>query len=153
MAEAKLRHAPEDASALAARPSVVPAWRSRLAPYVAIGLGGLLGANARYVAGAWAASRWGTEFPWGTLTINVAGSLLLGFYLTLVTERFAGRATTRLFVATGFCGAFTTFSTFSYETVLLIQHGALPAALAYLATSIVLGIAAVVVGSLAAHAL
>jgi CrcB protein len=131
-------------------PDAADRFVDRLAPYLAISAGGIAGALARYVVGVWAATQWGTAFPWGTLLINVSGSFLLGFYLTYVTERAtergAGRATTRLFVATGFCGAFTTFSAMSYETVSLLQHGALPAALAYIAASVVLGLGAVAVG-------
>jgi CrcB protein len=124
-----------------------------LATHGAIGAGGLLGANARYFMGVWAAERWGTAFPWGTFLINVVGSFLLGFYLTLVTERFTGRAVTRLFVATGFLGAFTTFSTFGYETAMLLRDGSPAQALAYVAASLVVGVSGVIAGILAAHSL
>lgn len=145
--EAELAHAPEDVPERAAAH-----WRARLAPYAAISAGGLLGANTRYLAGQWAA-RWPGPLPWGTLLINVTGSLALGFFLTLVTERFIGRAVTRLFVATGFLGAYTTFSTFGVETITLAQHHRYGAALAYVAASLVLGLAAVVAGAAAARAL
>jgi CrcB protein len=148
IAEAELAEAPDDRAAPAS-----PGWRSRLATTTAVGLGGVLGANARYWVGVWVAERWGTAFPWGTLAINVSGSFVLGFYLTLVTERFAGRSTTRLFVATGFLGAYTTFSTFSYETVRLIQQGAVVPALAYVAASLIAGLVAGVAGVATAHAL
>jgi len=145
--EAELAHAPEDVPEPAgARAS------ARLAPYVAISAGGLLGANARYLAGQWAA-RWPGPIPWGTLLINVTGSLALGFFLTLITERFIGRAVTRLFVATGFLGAYTTFSTFSVETIMLAQHHCYGAAVSYVAASLALGLAAVVTGAAAARAL
>lgn len=152
VAEAELAQAPEDLPAVPARER----WLARLAPlapYAAISAGAVLGADVRYAVGLWAAGHWGAAFPWGTLLINVTGSLLLGFYLTLVTERFAGRATTRLFVATGFCGAYTTFSTFSYETVTLVQGGAVLAAVAYVLGSLALGLHAVGAGILAARAL
>ncbi|HET8523119.1 MAG TPA: fluoride efflux transporter CrcB [Thermomicrobiales bacterium] len=150
IAEAELAHAPEDREELLSSP-----WRlrERLATHGAIGAGGLLGANARYFMGVWAANRWGTAFPWGTFAINIAGSFLLGFYLTLVTERFTGRAVTRLFVATGFLGAFTTFSTFGYETVTLLQDGSPVRALSYVVASLVVGITGVIAGILAAHRL
>ena len=128
-------------------------WRQRAATPLAIGAGGFLGANARYLVGLWALERWGTAFPWGTLIVNVAGSFVLGVYLALVTERFAGRPATRLFVATGFLGAFTTFSTFSYEAVSLVSAGAPGAALAYVAGSLVIGLVAAAGGVLCAHAL
>ena len=150
VAEAELARAPEELPA-PAPPSAT--WSARLAPSVPISCGAVLGANARYFVGFWAAARWPGAFPWGTLLINVTGSLVIGFYLTLVTERFAGRATTRLFVATGFLGAYTTFSTFSYETVTLVRQGLVAAAIGYVAASLVLGLAAVVAGTLAAHAL
>jgi CrcB protein len=147
VAEAELGRAPGD------RPRPFRPWHPRLTTPTAIGLGGVLGANARYQVGIWAADRWGTVFPWGTLIINVTGSLVLGFFLTLVTERFSGRPTTRLFVATGFLGAYTTFSTFGYETVRLLQDGDLLRALANVVASLTLGIAAVFLGIAAARAL
>lgn len=146
--EAELPHAPSDA----AEAPIAP-LRARLTPHVAIGLGGLFGANARYWVGQWATGRWGAGFPWSTLLINVSGAFVLGFYLALVTERFTGRATTRLFVATGFLGAYTTFSTFSDETLNLLRHGAIAHAVAYVAASLLLGLAGVILGMLGAHAL
>jgi CrcB protein len=148
VAEAELRHAPEDLPE-----SPRPAWREQVATVGAISIGGMLGANARYLVSRWATDHWGAAFPWSTLLINVTGSFVLGFYLTLVTERFSGRSTIRLFVATGFLGAYTTFSTFSYETVRLIQHGDATRALAYVATSLLVGLLAAVVGIVTAHAL
>jgi CrcB protein len=127
-------------------------WPERLRTIAAISIGGFLGANARFAVGMWAAERWGSAFPWGTLLINVTGSFVLGFYLTLVTERFTGRSATRLFVATGFLGAFTTFSTFSYETVRLLESGTATVALEYVALSLMFGLIAAVAGVLCAHA-
>jgi CrcB protein len=135
------------------RPWPFRAWPPRLAATTAVGLGGILGANARYRVGLWAADRWGTSFPWGTLLINVSGSFVLGFFLTLVTERFTGRPMSRLFVATGFLGAYTTFSAFTYETARLIQHGELVRAVAYASASLIGGVAAVVAGIVAARVL
>ena len=137
----------------ASRHAIRGQWRQRASTFAAIGCGGFLGANARYFVGLWVAATWGAVFPWGTLLINLAGSFVLGFYLALVTERFSGRPTTRLFLATGFLGAFTTFSTFSYETIQLLARGATMAALAYVAASLLLGLTAAVVGLLCAHAL
>ncbi len=118
----------------------------------AVGLGGVLGANARYVLGTWAQAAWGSEFPWGTLLINVLGSLLIGVFLTLATERLTIRPATRLFVATGILGAFTTFSTMSYELVHLLQAGALIRAVLYLLASLGLGLIAVIGGRVLALA-
>ncbi|HEY8601138.1 MAG TPA: fluoride efflux transporter CrcB [Thermomicrobiales bacterium] len=86
--------------------------------YLLIALGGAVGANARFVAASLVASRWGTRLPWGTLLINVTGSFLLGFSLAVpVLGTGAGRA----LLATGFCGGYTTFSTFAFETVVLAE--------------------------------
>jgi CrcB protein len=128
-------------------------WPRWVVSFVAIGSGGFLGANARYGVGLWVAAQWGTGFPWGTLLINVVGSYVLGFYLTLVTERFVGSPTTRIFLATGFLGAFTTFSTFSYETVHLFATGSAAPALEYVTGSLILGLGAAAAGVLCAHAL
>jgi CrcB protein len=116
-----------------------------------IGLGGFAGANARYEVGLLVASRWGTSFPWGTLLINVSGSFVIGFFLTLVVARLSSAPKLRALVATGFLGAFTTFSTFSLETVQLFLAGAPFGALAYVAGSLILGLAAAAVGIVCAQ--
>jgi CrcB protein len=125
---------------------MVSALRDVVATVTAVGLGGVLGANARYVLGTWAQAAWGSAFPWGTLLINVLGSLLTGVFLTLATERLTIRPATRLFVATGILGAFTTFSTMSYELVHLLQAGALIRAGLYLLASLGLGLIAAIGG-------
>lgn len=91
--------------------------------YLWIGLGGFLGANARYLLQQWAANRWGADFPYGTLLANVSGSFVIAFFLTLATGRLAIAPGVRLFVAVGFLGGFTTFSSFSYETFQLVGQG------------------------------
>jgi CrcB protein len=121
-------------------------WRATIPTVLAVGIGGIVGANLRWQVGEWAADRWATPFPWGTLVINLTGSFVLGLYLTLVTERFAGRPLTRLFFATGLLGAYTTFSTFAYETVRLLQDGHLVTAATYVAASLVFGLVASMAG-------
>ena len=79
--------------------------------FLIISLGAILGANARYWLGGWAAEKFGPSFPYGTLIINVTGSLMLGFFMTLITDRFIVDPRWRLLVAIGFLGAYTTFST------------------------------------------
>ncbi len=144
--EAELGRAPGD------RPtSPFFSRRDRLLTMSAVSAGGLLGANARYVVGHWITDRWRSDFPWATLLINVSGCFVLGFYLTLMTERLPGRSTTRLFIATGFLGAYTTFSTFSYEGARLLQAGDAWRALAYLMASIVIGLAATAAGMILAR--
>jgi len=124
------------------RSSIADGWTNAVPTLLAIGVGGIVGANLRWKIGEWAANQWTTPFPWGTLLINLTGSFILGLYLTLVTERFTGRPLTRLLFATGVLGAYTTFSTFAYESVRLIQHGQIWTALAYVAASLALGLAA-----------
>lgn len=91
--------------------------------YLWIGLGGFIGANTRYVLQQWAAALWGADFPYGTLLINVSGSFVIGLFLTLATGRLALPPEYRLFVAVGFLGGYTTFSSFSYETLRLLEQG------------------------------
>lgn len=91
--------------------------------YLLIGLGGFLGANTRYLLQQWAANQWGADFPYGTLLINISGSFVIGLFLTLATGRLALSPEYRLFVAVGFLGGYTTFSSFSYETLRLLEQG------------------------------
>ncbi|MCE1255726.1 MAG: fluoride efflux transporter CrcB [Anaerolineae bacterium] len=91
--------------------------------FLLISAGAILGANTRYWLGDWVSQRWGSTFPLGTLIINVSGSFLLGLFMTLATERFMLDPRWRFFVAVGFLGAYTTFSTYSYESFNLIFKG------------------------------
>ncbi|OGO57703.1 MAG: hypothetical protein A2Z32_06565 [Chloroflexi bacterium RBG_16_69_14] len=127
-------------------------WRA-LTPYLAISVGGALGANARYLVAAWATTQWGAQFPVATLLINVSGSFVIGLYLTLATERFTGHPAVRLLVATGFLGAYTTFSTFSVEALRLIETGDAAAAISYMVASVVMCILAAAIGMFVAHTL
>ncbi len=95
----------------------------RLVDFLFIGVGAIFGANARYVVGYYFAVRFGPTFPYGTLFINVSGSFLLGFVLTFLSNRLGVNPGYRLLLGTGFMGAYTTFSTFSYETIALVQRG------------------------------
>jgi len=111
-----------------------------------VGLGGFLGANARYLLGGWIAARYGTLFPLGTFVINVTGSFILGFFLTLAQERVLIHPNVRLLFAVGFVGAYTTFSTFEYESMRLLQDGELLWALINLVGSVLTGSVAVLAG-------
>ena len=111
-----------------------------------VGVGGALGAIARYYATDWVRGVYGAEFPWGTLVVNVVGSLLLGFLFVWFEHRAPSNLSREL-IAIGFLGSFTTFSTFSYETVALFRTGEILRAGGYAAGSVMLGIAAVVVGA------
>ncbi len=121
-----------------------------------IGLGGFLGANARYWLGTWIQQKYGgAGFPWGTFVINVSGSFILGLFLTLVIERaqVPQAQTLRLLVATGFVGAYTTFSTFEYETLTLVEAGALFRAFGNALGSLAAGFLAVWLGAVLARVL
>jgi CrcB protein len=108
-------------------------------------IGGAIGAPTRYLADRAIHSTRGTAFPWGTLTVNVVGSFLLG---GLAAAAHSGGAPTWLLtlVGSGFCGALTTFSGFGLETFRLIEDGSLLEALANVAASLLLGLAAVAGG-------
>jgi fluoride exporter len=112
----------------------------------AVALGGALGAPARYGISLAVHVSPGS-FPWGTFWTNVSGSFALGFFLAVVLERFPPTRYLRPFVATGFLGAFTTYSTFAVETDLLVRNGRLGVALAYVVASVGAGLTAAWVGS------
>lgn len=114
--------------------------------YILVSAGGFLGAISRYMAGSFVGQATSAAFPLGTLLINVSGSFLLGFLYEIGTEHFAVSPEFRTFAAIGFLGAYTTFSTFSLETVRLIQDGSGLAALGNVAANIVLGLVAVFLG-------
>lgn len=108
-------------------------------------LGGSLGAVSRYGISEWARKRLGDALPWGTLIVNVVGSLLLGLILGLALREVGTRGQRAAF-GTGFLGAFTTFSTFSNETVLMAQQGKMTGAVLNVVLNVVVGIAAAVAG-------
>ncbi len=114
--------------------------------FLFISLGAIFGANARYWLGDWAAQRFGASFPIGTLIINVTGSFALGLFLTIATERFLLDPRWRLVIAIGFLGGYTTFSTYTYESVNLLLSGQWFAGLLNLFGSAILGAAAVIGG-------
>ena len=121
--------------------------------FLAISLGAILGANARYWLGVWAAQKLGTSFPYGTLIINLTGSMILGLFMTLITGRYMLDTRWRLFVAVGFLGAYTTFSTYTYESVSLIMNGKVWTGLLNLFGSSILGAVAVTLGILLGQAI
>ena len=93
------------------------------------------------------AQRYGTEFPWGTLFINTSGSFVLGLFATLATERVGISPSARLVVAIGFIGAYTTFSTFEYETFGLVESRSWLIAMSNVLGSVFLGLLAVWLGA------
>lgn len=112
---------------------------------VAVASGGALGAVARYLASGWVQDATGGFFPWGTLVVNAVGSFLLGFSMIWLQSTLAS-SEVRALVTIGFLGSFTTFSTFSYETLALVRDGAWWRAGGYAAGSMALGLGAVVAG-------
>lgn len=90
---------------------------------LAIGAGGAVGAIIRYLVSRWTVTVWGSGFPWGTLLVNAAGAFLIGFLSVLMTTRLEFGAAPRAMILTGLLGALTTFSTFSFETLQLLNSG------------------------------
>ena len=103
-------------------------------------VGGAIGAGARHLVGQIMLARLGPAFPWWTLSINIAGSLLMGLLVGWLA-RSGGSDTTRLFLGVGILGGFTTFSSFSLEFWTLFERGQVTQAAAYVLTSVIVGIA------------
>ncbi|HEY8506297.1 MAG TPA: fluoride efflux transporter CrcB [Gemmataceae bacterium] len=114
-------------------------------PATLVALGGALGCNARYWLGRWVTSyEWGQHFPWGTFLANVTGAFFLGVLAVVLLERLTpSRRELHLLLGVGFCGGYTTFSTFQYETFQLLRMGRTGAALAYVLGSVLAGFVAV----------
>lgn len=118
-----------------------------------IGAGGFVGAIARYSLGAWIGQKWGRSFPLGTFIVNVSGSFFIGLLMTLFTEKFIVNPQWRLLLIVGFLGAYTTFSTFEYETGGLIKDGEWLIALMNVVFSVVAGFVALKAGEVIAKAI
>lgn len=121
--------------------------------YVMIAAGGALGALARYALGGLVQEFAGARFPYGTLVVNVSGCLVMGIVMTLLTERGVVHPSWRFLVPIGFIGAYTTFSTFEYETFRALEQGGWLIALANVMVSVGAGFAAVTAGILGTRAL
>jgi CrcB protein len=118
--------------------------------YLIVGIGGFMGAICRYAIASWIGQRWGRSFPIGTFIINVSGSFFIGFLMSLFTERFIVNPQWRLLLVVGFLGAYTTFSTFEYETGRLIKDGEWMIALMNVIFSVVAGFGALKIGEVVA---
>ena len=116
-------------------------------PLLLIAVGAALGANARYLVGVWAGSRLGADFPYGTFIVNIAGSFVLGFLLTLGTERLQLSPETRLLLAVGFLGSFTTFSSYAVESMNLWRDAGFWRGLVNIVGNNLVGLFAVVLGA------
>lgn len=113
---------------------------------ITVAVGGALGALSRYSLSLWISNKWNHGFPIHTFIINITGAFLLGFINILLVERFALNPIWRLGIGVGFLGAFTTFSTFSFEVITLIQEGNLSTAMSYTLLSVLVGFAGVAIG-------
>lgn len=120
--------------------------------YLWVGLGGFLGANARFVLSGWITDRLGATFPAHTLLINVSGSFGIGLILMILTDRLLLDSAWRLFLVVGFLGGYTTFSSYSFEALSLVQEGRWISALLYGASSNGLGLLATGLGMAVARA-
>ena len=113
---------------------------------LAIAVAGAIGALLRFWMAGWVYSVFGRDFPYGTLAVNVVGSLAMGLSFVLLVERLGSAPEWRALVMIGFLGAFTTFSTFSLETVQLLEGGAIGRAMLNVTTSVLLCVGAAWLG-------
>jgi len=111
-----------------------------------IGAGGFFGAILRYLASNWALRIAGASFPYGTLTVNVVGSLLLGFFFIVAEGRFESTSQIRNFISIGLLGAFTTYSTYSFETIMLLKKMMYFQAVLNISLNLIVGLFAVWLG-------
>jgi CrcB protein len=118
--------------------------------YVLVAIGGGTGALMRYLAASAIVKRFGGGFPLGTFIINVTGSFLIGFLMTILTERFHVDPNWRLLLVVGFLGGYTTFSSFEWETYTAVRAGGLWTGMLNVVSSVMLGYVAVGLGSMLA---
>jgi CrcB protein len=119
--------------------------------FVIVAIGGAAGAVARYLVTLGVALFWRGDFPLATVLVNISGSFILGLFATFAAEKAAIDPAWRLLIATGFVGAYTTFSTFEYETQRLTESGAMTWGLINVLTSVIAGYLAVQAGVMLAR--
>jgi fluoride exporter len=113
---------------------------------ILVALGGATGSVLRYGTGLATTRLLGPGFPWGTITVNVIGSFVIGLFVEAIARRFEASEQLRLLLVTGFLGGFTTFSAFSLDAIALLERGATAWALLYIAASVLLSLLAVAGG-------
>jgi CrcB protein len=123
-----------------------------VAAYLWLSVGAVFGACARYFVSRWTAKFISSDFPYGTLFINISGSLLLGFFLIWTTERVLADPRWRLVLAIGFCGSYTTFSSYAFESFAYLEQGHWYLFAANILANNVLCLAAVIAGAALARA-
>ncbi|MEO5562565.1 MAG: fluoride efflux transporter CrcB [Chitinophagaceae bacterium] len=111
-----------------------------------VGLGGAAGSIARYLCQKWFSDHYPASFPWGTFTVNVAGCFLIGLFWGLAFKSFTSNEHWKLFLMTGICGGFTTFSAFTLEGNMLLREQKLALFFSYIAGSVLLGLLATYAG-------
>jgi CrcB protein len=124
-----------------------------LLKYVMVGVGGCLGSILRFWLGSYIGSKMGTRFPYGTLVINITGSFLIGLVFAVLTARTQWSPNWRYLIPIGFIGGYTTFSSFEYETLRMVQDGQIGMGVLYVAASVVVGFVAVWGGITAGRAM
>ncbi|MBV9544148.1 MAG: fluoride efflux transporter CrcB [Chloroflexi bacterium] len=120
--------------------------------YLAVAVGAALGANLRFLVSNWAADRLGADFPYGTLLVNISGAFTIGIVLAFIGERVGVSPLWRIFFATGFLGGYTTFSSYAWEALTLVEDGEWQRAAMYVVGSNVVGFAGVWFGTVVAKA-
>ncbi|MGD0096207.1 MAG: fluoride efflux transporter CrcB [Terracidiphilus sp.] len=121
--------------------------------YLLIAIGGGLGSIARYWVGSTISGRMGTRFPYGTFVINITACIIIGFALTYLGKRTGMDPAWRFLIAVGFIGAYSTFSTYEWETLSTLRSGAFALASLYAVGSLILGLAATWCGALLAESI
>lgn len=118
-----------------------------------IAIGGGIGSVSRYLTSQWLAQRLGAFFPYGTLAVNIIGCFIIGLFMTIATEKFVVNPLWRLLITVGFLGGLTTFSSFSYETMKLLEDAEYWLALSNVALNCLIGFSATWVGMMVARSL
>jgi CrcB protein len=134
-------------------PTQIPDREYRLQTILWISLGAIAGANLRYAVAQSTARMVSASFPYGTLLVNFTGSLILGLFMVWTTERVLADPRWRLLIAVGFCGGYTTYSSYAYETFVLLEKGQWFAGAWNMILTNVLCLAGVLVGAALARAL